>query len=135
MITSILGDWTQWVRIRVTGRWAGRCSCGCLLLLMGSHSLGISESHHRSCRKGEEQQLWGKPHTSQNMYLSSEPRRLASANSNDRLYHPTNSFPGIFFRLTDNFSCCHWCRLTVGRLLKLECDIKSHPCQKQDNIL
>lgn len=141
--TSALGDWRQRVRIRVTGSWAGRCSCGYVhvssLFPMGSHSLGTAGSHHRRCRKGEKQRLWGKPHASQNMHLASEPRRSASTDSNNVLYHPTKGFPGNPFQtprwIPDSFSCRHWCRWTVGRLLKIEYGTKFQPCQKQDDIL
>lgn len=43
-------------------------------------------------------------------------------------------FLEILFRLPGRFSCCHWCRLIVGRLLKIEHDIKLQPFQKQDDI-
>lgn len=63
--TSVLGDWRQWVRIKVTGSWAGKCSCGhpCVSSLFptASCSLGTTGSHRRHCRRGEEQQLLGKP--------------------------------------------------------------------------
>lgn len=68
------------------------------LFPMGSCSLGTAGSHHGCCGRGEEQQLWGKPHASQNTHLASEPRRLSSTYSNNALYHPTKGFPGNPFQ-------------------------------------
>lgn len=102
MGTSALRDWRQRVRIRVTSSSAGRFSCGHVhmssLFPKGSCSLGTPESHHRCCRRGEEQRLWGKPHAGQNMHLASGPRRLASTDTNNALYQPTKGFPGNPFQ-------------------------------------
>lgn len=43
-------------------------------------------------------------------------------------------FLEILLRLPDRFSFYHWCRLTVGRLLKIEHYVRFQPFQKQDDI-
>lgn len=144
MSTSALGDWRQWVAIRVTGSWAGRRLCGRVCVQPRDIPNGFlqpwdcwepSQALQEGCRAA----AMGEASCQPKYTFGLRAKKIGQHYLNNALYHPTKGFPGNPFQnprwFPESFSCRHRCRLTIGRLLKIEHGIKFQLCQKQDDIL